>query len=312
MAVSIKSAITTNRSLKVAAGIAALVLWFLAKGEQTTRREFVLPLVLGDMPGGLTTVEPVPESVRVILSGATKELLRLDLWGEPYAAIDLSGAEPDRTIRVSLSEGNIVLPRDSGVEVAEIRDPRVLDLEIDHVAERRVGVAAVLAGMPAAGYHVLGEPRCVPDSVMVVGPARVVRHLAVMRTVPLDLSGRKSSIDASRAIDVSRGANLHPVPREVRVSVEVEGTATRVFSGVRVRFQHEPGFASVTIAPETIEIELSGPAHVINALTAADIPVTVDARGLPRGTHEIAPEIVLPQGAELVSAKPPRFAVTMK
>lgn len=309
---SIKSAITINRSLKVAAVIAALVLWLLAKGEQTTDREFLLPLVLSHMPEGLTTVARVPESVRVVLSGATKELLRLDLWGEPYAAIDLSGAEPDRTIRVSLSEGNIVLPRDSGVQVSEIRDPRVLDLEIDRVAERRVGVAAALSGAPAQGYHVLAEPRCVPDSVTVTGPARVVGRLSSVRTVPLDLSGRKSRIDASRAIDVSRGANLHAVPKEVRVAVDIEGTATRMLSGLPVRFQHEPGFASVTIAPETIEIELSGPAHVITALSPADVSVVVDARGLPRGTHEIAPEIVLPRGAELVSAKPPRFAVTMR
>jgi YbbR domain-containing protein len=310
--VSIRSAITTNRSIKVAAVIAALILWLLAKGEQTADREFLLPVVLSHMPDGLTTVEPVPESARVVLSGATKELLRLDLWGDPYVSIDLSGAEPDKTIRVTLSDGDIVLPRNSGVQVAEIRDPRVLDLEMDRVAERRVAVAATLSGTPAAGYHVLGEPRCVPDSVAIIGPARIVGRLARVRTTALDLSGRKVRIDASRAIDVSRGANLHAVPKEVRVSVEIEGTATRVLSGLPVKFQHEPGFSSVTIAPETIEITLSGPAHVIAALSATDVSVVVDARGLPRGTHEIAPEIVLPDGVELVSAKPPRFAVTMR
>jgi YbbR domain-containing protein len=310
--VSFKSAITINRSLKVAAIVAALILWLLAKGEQTTGREFLLPLTLAHMPDGLTTVEPVPESVRVVLSGATKELLRLDLWGDPRAAIDLSGAEPDRTIRVTLSEGNIVLPRDSGVQVAEIRDPRVLDLEIDHVAERRVGVVAALSGTPAAGFHVLGDPLCIPDSVTVIGPARVVGRLSSVRTAPLELAGRESSIDASREIDITRGANLHAVPKEVRVSVDIEGSATRVLSGLPVKFQHEPGFASVTIAPETIEISLTGPAHIIAALSAADVSVVVDARGLPRGTHEIAPEIVLPRGVELVSAKPPRFAVTMR
>ncbi len=309
---SIGAAIRTNRSLKVAALVTALVLWLLAKGEQTTDREFLLPLVLSHMPEGLTTVARVPTSVSVVLSGAAKELLRLDLWGEPHAFIDLSGAEPNRTIRVSLSQGNIVLPRDSGVQVVEIRDPRVLDLEIDHVAERRVGVVATLSGMPAAGYHVLGEPRCMPDSVTVVGPARVVGRLAFARTAPLDLSGRKSRIDASRPVDASRGANLYAVPKEVRLSVDIEGTSTRVLSGLPVTFQREPGFASVTIVPETIEIELRGPAHVVAALTAADVSVVVDARGLPRGTHEIAPEIALPDRVELVSARPSRFAVTMR
>lgn len=309
---SIRSAISANRNLKVAATIAALILWLLAKGEQTADREFLLPLVLSHMPDGLTTVEPAPASVRVVLSGATKDLLRLGLWGEPHAAIDLSGAEPDKTIRLSLSEGNVVLPRDAGVQVEEIRDPKVLDLEIDRVGERRVRVAATLAGAPAASYHVLGEPRCVPDSVTVIGPARVVGRLVSVQTLPLDLSGRKSRIDASRAIDASLGANLHAIPKEVRVAVDIEGSATRVLSDLPVSFQHEPGFASVTIAPEVIEVELKGPAHAIAELLPTDVSVVVDARGLPRGTHDVAPEIVLPLGVELVSAKPPRFAVTMR
>ncbi len=96
------------------------------------------------------------------------------------------------------------------------------------------------------------------------------------------------------------------------MSVDIEGTSTRLLSGLPVSFQREPGFASVTIVPDTIELELSGPAHVINALSPTDVSVVVDARGLPRGTHEIAPEIVLPDGVELLSARPARFAVTMR
>ncbi|MBM3307400.1 MAG: YbbR-like domain-containing protein [Candidatus Eisenbacteria bacterium] len=309
---SLRDLLTQNRTLKVAAAIAALVLWLLAKGEQTTAREFVVPLVLRGVPEGLTTAARVPESARIVLSGANKELLRLGLWGEPYAVVDLSGADPEVTIRVFLSEADVVLPRDSRVAVTEVRQPRVLDIHLDRVAERRLPVRTVLEGAPARGYYLVGEPLCFPDSVAVIGPARVVAALESAPTEPLDLSGRRERIEATRTVDVSLDANLHAVPREVRVAVDIEGTSTRRLSGVRVRVERETGGASAAVTPANADVDLSGPAHVIDALTTADVAVVVDARGLPRGTHEVVPEVVLPEGALLTSVTPARFTVTLE
>ena len=309
---SLRAALSRHLSLKIAAVIAAVVLWLIAKGEQTTDREFLLPLVLRNVPEGLTLVERVPESARVMLRGANKELLRLGLWGEPYAAIDLSGAEPDRTIRVTLSESNIVLPQGSGVQVGEVRDPRVLDLQIDRVVERKLGVTPVLTDRLASGYHVLGEPRCMPDSVTVRGPARAVGLLPSVRTVPLSLAGRGERIEASRAIDVAHGININAVPKEVRVIVEVEGTLNTALVGVPVRVAHETGVPSVAVVPAAVNLEVSGPEHVVAALAPADVVVSVDARGLPRGVHELVPDVILPEGARLLAMTPSKVAVTLR
>jgi len=296
----------------VAAVVAAVVFWFLAKGEQPTARLFTMPIVLTGVPEGLTTTERVPETARVVLSGANKDLLRLNLWGEPYARIDLSGAEPDRTMRVSLSEANIAIPEDSDVAVAEVRHPRTLDVTIDRVAERRLPVEAALAGEPAAGHFVLGEPLCVPDSVSVIGPQRVVRALPSVRTAPLDLSGRSGRVEASRPVNVSAGLNLYAVPREVRVTVDIEGSAQRTFTGVAVRVLRDPGPGTAVVSPAAVDVAVSGPAHLVNALASADVSAVVDARGLPRGGHELVPEIELPDGVTASSVRPQRLAVTLK
>ena len=309
---SVRVTLTQHLNLKIAAVLAAVVLWLIAKGEQTGDREFLFPLILRNVPEGLTTVRLVPEHARIVLSGANKELLRLSLWGEPYAAIDLSGAEPDKTIRVPLSAANVVLPRDVGVQVGEVRDPKVLDLEIDRVGERKLAVLPVLTNRLEPGYHVLGEPRCVPDSVTVRGPARVVARLSSVRTAPLNLSGRRARIEASRAVDVARGVNVLAVPKEVRVIVEVEGTLRTAIPGVPVRVEREHGASAVTTVPAVVSIEVSGPEHVVAALTPADASVVVDARGLPAGIHEIAPDVVLPEGVELLSMTPSKLTVTLR
>jgi YbbR domain-containing protein len=296
----------------VASVVAAVVFWFLAKGEQPTARLFTMPIVLTGVPEGLTTTERLPESARVLLSGANKDLLRLSLWGEPFARVDLSGAEPDRTIRVSLSEANISIPEDSEVAVAEIRHPRILDVTIDRVAERRLPVEAALAGDPAAGHYVLGEPLCVPDSVSVIGPERVVRALPSVRTAPLDLSGRSGRVEASRAVNVSAGLNLYAVPREVRVTVDIEASEQRTFTGVAVRVLRDPGPGTAVVSPAVVDVAVSGPAHLVNALASADVSVVIDARGLPRGNHELAPEVALPDDVRAASVRPQRLAVTLR
>lgn len=309
---SLRAIVSQHLSLKIAAVIAAIVLWLIAKGEQTADREFLFPLILRNVPEGLTTVRRVPEHARVILSGANKELLRLSLWGEPYAAIDLSGAEPDRTIRVSLSEANVVLPRDSGVQVEEVRDPRVLDIETDRVAERKLAVRPVLTDRLAPGYHVLGEPRSVPDSVTVRGPSRAVALLPLVRTAPLSLSGRSGRIEASRAVVVGHGLNVNAVPKEVRVIVEVEGTLTTALADVPVRVERESGASVVVAVPADVDLDVSGPEHVVAALTPNDVSVVLDARGLPKGVHELAPEVILPGGVELHSVRPAKLTVTLR
>jgi len=310
--VPLARALSNNAHLKVASVVVAVVFWLFAKGEQTSDRLFAIPLVMRGMPDGLTIVRHVPETVDVVFSGANKELIKLDLWGEPYAVLDMSSAVPAGIFRVGLSSANIVVPHDVAIQILEVRDPKNLDLEIDRVVERKVKVEPVLAGEPAQGFFAAGQAVSVPDSVSVFGPARVMTGMTAVKTVPLDISGHRSRIEAARAIVCGEPWQLHAVPKEVRVAVEIEGTGAATLSGVPVSFEHEPGFSSVTIDPKTVELRLSGPEHVVAGLTAASMSVVVDARGLPRGIHHLVPEITVPEGVETESVVPTRFTVTLE
>lgn len=309
---SLARALTNNAHLKVASLVVAVVFWLFARGEQTTDKLFAVPLVLRGMPEGLTTVQPVPETVDVVLSGANKELVKLGLWGKPYAVLDMSSAVPARVFRVSLSSANIVVPHDVGIQVLEVRDPKNLDLEIDRVAEKRVRIEPAVAGEPAQGFYLSGKAVSVPESVSIFGPSRVVAGMSSVTTARLDIAGHKSRIEATLPVIWTEPWQLHAVPKEVRVAVEIEGTGAATLSGVPVSFEHEPGFSSVTIEPKSVELRLSGPERAVAALTAADVSVTVDARGLPRGIHQLVPEITVPQGIELEAVVPVRFTVTLE
>jgi len=73
----LRNVVTNNLNLKVASVVVAVFLWLFAKGEQTGDRQFSIPLVLRNVPSGLTTVERIPDSVEVVISGDNKELVKL-------------------------------------------------------------------------------------------------------------------------------------------------------------------------------------------------------------------------------------------
>ena len=307
-----RRAIFNNMHIKVAALVVGSVLWMFAKGEQESSRLFSIPLVLRNVPDGLTTVEKIPDSVDVLLEGDNKDLVRLNLWGEPYSVIDMTGAQAGRTLRVSLSLANVILPRDARVQVVEVRHPRSLDLEIDELINRRVAVSPVVEGVPADGYYVFGSKRSMPDSVFVFGPARIVSELTSVSTAPLSIDGRRNHVDAVRRIEFDERWNLHAVPKEVRVLVGLEGTKTATLPDVPMLFEHELGFEEATVFPQTVVLTISGPDHLASSLRAEDVEVLIDAVGLPRGTHELVPEVRTPEGIEVHGVTPARVTVTLQ
>ena len=311
-AVPFRRAIFNNMHIKSAALIVGIFLWMFAKGEQEASRLLSVPLVLRNMPDGLTTVQNLPATADVVFRGDNKELVRLSMWGEPYAVVDMSGAQADRTIRVTLSSANVVLPRDTEVQVEEVREPRNLDLEVDELINRRVEVLPVVDGVPAEGSFVYGRKRSLPDSIFVFGPARVVTELRLVTTAPLSIAGRRNDVDAARRIVFEEGWNLHAVPKEVRIHVDIEGTDVTTLAAVPVIFEHEPGFEEATVEPSAIQLTLSGPEHLVTALSEWDVQVGVDAMGLPRGTHELVPVVDAPDGVRVDGVTPPRVTVTLR
>jgi len=304
-------ALTNNIPVKIAAVILALVLWAFAKGEQEGIRLTDVPLVLRNIPEGVTTVEQVPETVQIVLSGPNKEILKLAFMGDTYAFIDMADAEPGRALRVSLSPADVVLPRNAGVYVLEVRSPKSLDLDIDELSERSVAVAAVMEGELPSGYFVLGAPQSMPDSVVVYGPSSVIEGLSSVRTAPLNISGRRARVEAGRPVVFDGTWNLHAVPRDVRVTVEIEGTRTVTVEGLPVTFMHEPGLSAV-VAPTVYDAQVTGPEHLVHNLGSDDITAIVDARGLPRGVHELVPDLEPPEGVSIEQVTPVRFTVTLE
>ena len=64
-----------------------------------------------------------------------------------------------------------------------------------------------------------------------------------------------------------------------------------------------PGF-TFTVSPETVEVILSGPLPLLETLGPDDVRVVLDLFGLSEETHQIEPQIVVPEGVTAQSINP--------
>ena len=177
-------------------------------------------------------------------------------------------------------------------------------------------------GSPRSGARVTlarGDLSRVRDVERIVGdiarslpPLRGVIHAAGLLDDGVLATQTWERFARVMAPKVSGAWNLHAVPKEVRVVVDIEGTRMVTLSDVSLVFEHELGFGEAIVSPYVVELTISGPEHLAVALTPQDVSVVVDAMGLPRGTHELVPDVQVPEGMELLGVVPPKVTATLQ
>jgi YbbR domain-containing protein len=196
------------------------------------------------------------------------------------------------------SEGQIV-PR---VTLALERVHAHIPIELS-LFYRPLVVKVALEGQFASGHRIT-EISVEPPSVTVFGSPSVIAALpGFIETEPISLEGAYADVVAQPALhvppNVSIVLNEQPV---VRVSIEPIQSSLTVVITPEIQGL-APGF-TFTISPETVEVILSGPLPVLDSLDADDVRVVLDLFDLLVETHQIEPQIVVPEGVTAQSVNP--------
>jgi len=141
--------------------------------------------------------------------GKWKDLIRLNLT-RPFLSVDFATAKPGEFQTTITSEdiSKRAIPPELSrlVSVTEVLEPRTLDLTIEPKATRSLPVRARIVGTPAEGYALDMVPEVEPDSVRVMGPARLVQEIDTVYTVAVDITGEREKIQ--RQVSLALPANV--------------------------------------------------------------------------------------------------------
>lgn len=235
--------------------------------------------------------------------------------------VNLEGAREDieqsNLIEV-LNEGNTVI---RGLTIS----PETVQVSVPVSQQggfRDVAVKVVVTGQIAAGYRLENISVFPPVVTVFASDPELVSSLpGIVETQPLDLQDADEDITTRLALDLPEEVTIVGA-QTVQVTVgisPIQTSLTLLNQPIDVIGLTE-GLA-VQIFPETVDVIISGPLPVLDALTPQDVIVTVDVSGLGLGTHQLTPvvdvlvdnvivESILPGTIEVIISPPGTPTIT--
>jgi YbbR domain-containing protein len=157
---------------------------------------------------------------------------------------------------------------------------------------RDLAVKVVVNGQVAAGYRLENISVFPPVITVFAEDPELVNTLpGVVETQPLDLQDAKENISTRLALTLPESITIVGTK-----TVQVQVAISPIQTSLTLLNQHiniiglPDGFVA-QISPQTVDVIISGPLPVLDALTPQDIAVSIDVTGLDLGTHQLEPKV---------------------
>jgi YbbR domain-containing protein len=196
------------------------------------------------------------------------------------------------------------IDEDVPVQVLNAQDELVRGLTINpesvHVAVpisqqggfRDVAVKVVVQGQQAPGYRIENISVFPPVVTVFAEDPELVNQLpGIVETQPLDLQDRKEDVSTRLSLDLPENITIvGPQTVQVQVSISpIQTSVTLLNQPINVNGLSEG--LSAQVFPQTVDVIISGPLPVLDALTSQDITVSVDVTDLEIGVYQLTPEV---------------------
>lgn len=278
--------------------------------ERLASRTLPLDLSLRGEPAvGYQAGEPILDSTSVIVSGpesivnkATRARLPVNFAG---ARESINQAVPVQILdeQNSLIDGLTVNPDSIHVTIPISQQGGFRD----------VAVKVVVSGQIAAGYRLENISVFPPVITVFASDPELVNALpGVVETQPLNLQDAKENI--STRLELTLPENITIVGAQtVEVQVSISPIQTSVtLSNQPINVTGLPESLAAHVAPETVDVIISGPLPVLDRLTPQDIIISVDVTDLAAGTYQLTPKVeVLVENVVVESILPGTIEVVL-
>jgi YbbR domain-containing protein len=181
---------------------------------------------------------------------------------------------------------------------------------------RDVAVKVIVQGQQAPGYRIENISVFPPViTVFAENPELVNALPGVVETQPLDLQDRREDVSTRLSLDLPDNITIIG-SKTVQVQVSISPIQTSLtLSNQPINVIGLSEGLSAQVFPQSVDVIISGPVPVLDALTSQDITVYVDCKGLGVGDYQLEPKVnplvdnilvesILPSKVEVVIALP--------
>ena len=156
---------------------------------------------------------------------------------------------------------------------------------------RDVAVKVIVQGQVASGYRLENISVFPPVITVFSSDPKLVNALpGVVETQLLDLQDAKENISTRLALSLPENITIIGTQTvQVTVGVTPIQTSLTLFNQP-IHIIGLPDGLSAQVLPQTIDVIISGPLPVLDAITPQDVVVNVVVTGLELGTHQLTPQ----------------------
>jgi YbbR domain-containing protein len=281
--------------------------------ERVSTQTFPLSLSLSGQPAaGYQVGEATMESAEVTVSGP-ESLVQRATRARVLVSLDSVRESINESIPIQILDAQNEVLRGLTINPESVR----VDVPISQQGGfRDVAVKVIVQGQQAPGYRIENISVFPPVITVFASDPELVNELpGVVETQPLNLQDRKEDISTRLSLNLPENITVVGVQTvQVQVSISpIQTSLTLLNQPINVNGLKEGLVAQVF--PQTVDVIISGPLPVLDALASQDITVTVNTTGLEIGTFQLTPEVkvlvenvlvesILPGTVEVVISPP--------
>jgi len=269
--------------------------------------------ISGEPAIGYQAGNPEKHPEEIIISGPQSLVERV---AQVRASINVAGVREsvEQTVTVQPLDENNQIVTGLGLNPAEVS---VMLPIIQQGGYRDLAVKVVVEGQVASGYRLANIIVFPPVVTVFSGDPALVNSLpGVLETQPLDLENANDELTTRLGIDLPEGVSLVGEQTVlVRVNVSpIQSSLT--LSNQIVELEGLPSGWYAQVAPDNVDVILSGPLPLLDTLSPQDVRVIIDVTDLAVGTHQLTPNVeilvsdlvvesILPGTLEVVLSRTP-------
>lgn len=290
----------------IGAAVAALLAWISVNMQNEYSIVKSVPVVFENQREGKAFCFPVPKMMSVRLRGRGWVIAGLFFSPDVKYFINLASVGKDPlTITGRDVQDHVTLPLD--VRVVDVK-PETLRVALDDYYEKRVPVVPRIVLDFREGYGQVGPVRVEPESVTIGGTLDYLRDISVWSTAYKRYTEVRTPIDEEISLEELPSYGVTVRDQTVRIRVDVEPFAEKLFSAIPVEVTGVPPGREVIFIPPRFDLIVRGGIEQLSGLTAENFRGTVNYRDLETdSTGYIVPVLSIPDGVRAVDRKPERF-----
>ncbi|MFN3872448.1 MAG: hypothetical protein ACK4R9_05570 [Ignavibacterium sp.] len=270
---------------------------------------YKLPIAIIDLPSGYTVGNDLPETITVRLKGDGWKLMSFELGSSKFFFVSVKGDSGLITANLLNNvENNPWFT--AGINILDIT-PKSLRIVVEPIAEKKLKIIPELNLDFKEGYSLASKVSVQPDSILVRGPASVIRRMETFRTKEITLKNLDQKTTFLAELEELRGFETEQ--KFVSITLDVQRIVENSVSDIPVNVINKPVNVDVILIPNTISCTFRGGVNILGKVTLTDIIATVDYNTVISDTLGfVRPEIQSPENINLLSVKPDKLKYVIK